>query len=528
MTKNKDLITAGRETSETVELKACFKDKPVTRRSLLSQGLITGAGYVAMPSIINTVFERRAYGQAALQCKQASAGGVMPGFMQFELSGGWAGARNFAWGKQKNGGAFVPLADQSYAQLGLGPTISPKDPTKIDLQIGGPMVAGSFFLQGLISATTAEARGKMTISAVANISADDTANNQLNLSQLAAQIVNAGSQQLVQLVGSNPNGRPNTFGRTAAVTVGDNAALSKAPVASSADVLSLVDPGLIGAKLSSASVQKISSAVKGMSESQLMKFQALSLPQQVADLVRCGYIGASELLGGIDQQRINPSVDLAVRNVPGLVNAQGVFANAEEERTATMAKLLADGMTAGATMEMNGYDYHGNTLAQTNASDFRAGRNVGIALQIAHLKGAPLFVAVSSDGSVSAPANGAPDAATGLIDPTSDFGPAGSILMITMNAGTAAANNNGVLTGVAGTRAAMNHYQVGAFNDNGAVDSTYLPAMAADPKLAAITVAANYAAFAGKMDNFRKMLQSAGQEDFIKDNVDYLAVRPKA
>jgi hypothetical protein len=527
MTKNKDLITAGRETSETAELKACFKDKPVTRRSLLSQGLITGAGYVAMPSIINMVFERRAYGQAALQCKQAASAGVMPGFMQFELSGGWAGARNFAWGKQQNGGTFIPLADASYAQLGLGPTISPKDPTKIDMQIGGPMVAGSFFLQGLVSATTPEARGKMTISAVANISADDTPNNQLNLTQLAAQIVNAGSQQLVQIVGSNPNGVPNTFGRTRAVTVGDSDALSKAPVASPADVLSLVDPGLIGAKLSSASVQKISGAVKGMSESQLMKFQALSLPQQVADLVRCGYIGASELLGGIDQQRINPAVDLAVTSVPGLMNGQN-FANPEEARTATMAKLLADGMTAGATMEMNNYDYHGNNLASTNASDFRAGRNVGIALQIAHLKGAPLFVAVTSDGSVSAPANGAPDAATGLIDPTSDFGPAGSILMITMNAGTAATNNNGVLTGVAGTRAGMNHYQVGAFNDNGAVDSTYLAAMAADPRLAAITVAANYSAFAGKMDNFRKMLQSAGQEDFIKDNVAYLAVRPKA
>jgi hypothetical protein len=517
----KNQAVEGIENGSTSFKSACFKDKPVTRRSLLAQGMVSGVGYLALPSIIDLVFQRQAYGQDALVCKPPMNGNdVLPSFLQIELSGGWSAARNFAFGKQKNGGAYQPLAAASYATIGLGTTAAPTDPSRMveamvngapnPNYIGGPMVLNSNFLAGLIAFTTPEARAKMTIAAIAGISGDDTANNPLNVAQLAAQVVNAGREQLVQLVGTG--GRPNTLGRTAAVDVGDNPALSKAPIQAPADALSLVDPGLLASRLTPEAVKKIADEVKRMSESQLMKFQQQSLSKQVADLVRCGYLGSKDLLGGMDASRIDPRLDPLVTALPGNPLANPA-ANPIGARVATIAKLLTDGMSAAGTIEIGGYDYHGEGLATQNRKDAEAGAAVGTALQIAHAKGVPMFIAVTSDGSVAAPAGGRPDA-TGRIAFSSDSGERGSILLLS-------------ISGQANTRAQMNHYQVGAFKDAGAVDAAYLPAMATTPRLQSIVVAANYAAFAGKMTNFRSMLLKANQEDFVADNIDYLAFKPR-
>jgi hypothetical protein len=480
----KKLMQKARELETTPYLHKDHK-VPMTRRELLGQGFISMTGAVVMPSFLSAVVSRTAFGAEC--AASGSSLNVFP-YLHVELSGGAAISGNFVFGKQRDGAPLELLGPTSYNSLGLPAEFHPSNGT--DMSFGGPFVPTSGFLRGLNQVMSPEAKAKTAIAGGAGTSNDDSRGNPLNGANLAIAAV-SGNGNLVQLAGT---GVTLAGGRTAPLDVGLNPGLSKVQIAASRDVLNLVDPGLLASRLSAADAARIAEAAGKLSASRIAAFSQKELPAQIKELAECGYINSVELLTKYDASSLGPEND-------PIVTAMGFnLANANDQRVASIAKLLVDGNAAAGTIERGGYDYHGRGRATQDAQDFAAGRDVGLALELAHRKGVPMFVAVTSDGSVSFNGRNA----------ASDSGARGAYLMIAIGA-TA--------------RPEMNSYQVGAYSDAGAVDTSYLDT-AGSPRLQAMNIVNNYAAVAGKSATFDEQLKKAGVNNpFAGKDIQYLAFK---
>ena len=138
-----------------------------------------------------------------------------------------------------------------------------------------------------------------------------------------------------------------------------------------------------------------------------------------------------------------------------------------------------------------------------------AGRQVGAILEAAHRKGRPMFVAITSDGSVSSRgAGGAAD----RFDFAADSGARGASICLAI--GAAAAPE-------------MNFHQIGSFALSGAVDTEYL-ATANSPRIQAMAIAMQFANFAGKTGDMIKIMKEAGQDNpFEGQDKQFAAFAPK-
>ncbi len=481
---------------------------PTTRRELLSAGLVTGLSYAVVPAILSS-FGQKA--MAAPVCAKGGAGGAagavkMPGYLQVELSGGPAISGNIMIGKQAAGAPFEPLAAAGYQTMGI--TGVPA----LDASVKGQFITTSFFLAGMKSVMSPAALAKTVAVGMAGTSGDDTANNPLNPVQLATQIIgNPGA--LVQIAGTG--NQANTLGRTAPLNVSQNPGLAKASIANEGSLANLVNPGLIATRFGNNTAASVATAdlAHKLTASKLGQFPAKDLNQQVKDLVECGYMGAKDLLTQFTANNLTPTTDAQITATPfnaipvaTLTGATTAAPNSPSSLKAIiMAKLLTDGLASGASIEMGGYDYHGQGRTTQNNKDFMAGQTVGLALEVAHRKSAPLFVAVTADGSVSS-GNGT--------DYSADNGSHGSVMMIAIGQ-----------TALPGT----NMLQIGKYADSGAVDTSYATITAGTPAAQALCIAYNYAAFAGRMAQFESVLAAnATVNPFKGSEAVYLAFAPKA
>jgi hypothetical protein len=482
--------------------------RPTNRREFVGAGLMAGLSYAVVPGILST------FGQQALAAPNCAKGGAagpagakMPGYLQIELSGGAAISGNIMIGKQAAGAAFEPLAAAGYQTLGVTGT-----PT-LDASVKGQFIASSQFLAGMKSVMSAAALAKTVAIGMAGTSGDDTANNPLNPVQLATQVIgNPG--QLVQITGTSGN-NPNTLGRTRSLAVAENPGLAKATIANEGSLTNLVNPGLIATRFG-GNVQSsvaVADLAHKLTASKLGAFSAKDLNQQVKDLVECGYIGAKDLLTQFTADKLTPTTDTAITGAPfnaipvaTLTGATTAAPNSPSSLKAIiMSKLLSDGLASGAVIEMGGYDYHGQGRARQNQKDFEAGQTAGLALEVAHRKGAPLFIAVTSDGSTSS-GNGT--------DFSADNGSHGSVLMLAIGQ-----------TAIPGT----NMLQIGKYADSGAVDTSYATVVAGTPAAQALCIAYNFAAFAGRMAQFEQVLAANATVNPFKGQENmYLAFAPKA
>jgi hypothetical protein len=524
----KVIITPENEAIYGPVVNSCLLKKGVSsRRQLLFKSMWTGMGSVMMPSFLDMIFARQAFG-AEVDCSKAtvSAGAQLPAILQFELRAGWVATNGFAVGKQQNGGAFDPLTAAGYSTMGLGKDLAPTAGTtgRINTEFGAPLVVGSPLLTGLLATTSVETRSKISMAIIMGNSADDIAADAQNIVGLGAKVVNAGNQKLVSRLGARANagGVAASFGRVPVIDFAGANAGSPALITSPASAFGLVNPGLMASRLSAANVSKIINLTKKMSEAQLERFKNLS-PEAQKDII-CGYVSSGELLGGFTEQRVNPLLDPKIVPQTNPLPGAPVFpalpgnplADVGIARTVTLAKLLVDGMAAGATHDLPGnYDYHAQSVAQTNTNSEFVGRNIGVACEIAARAGAPLFIVVTSDGSAGAP----PTDTNGLIKFTDEAGERGSTLIIAVNGG----NPNAI-----GTRAQMNHNQVGTVNPTGENNVSYLGDMILNSQLQGIVALANYAAFAGKMKEFSDTLAAGQKTNFIQEDIKYLAFKPKA
>lgn len=498
--KNEEAYAKLREVMKTKATPTLHADhkRPTTRRELVAAGLMAGAACVATPTLLSMI-SQRAYGQEAEpNCQSGGAvdmANKIPGFLQVNARGGWSSAFTMVPGKNK-GGAFEPLTGAAYATNALGASQLPGAVAMVDTQ-GMHIQPNSQFYIALREVMSDAAFAATGWSYLAQASGDDTGNNALDMTKFAAKVQSL-SFSLTPLAGQGLRHQEALA----------DPSLPLAPVESEASLSNLVDPGLLAARLSKDGAIKVAEAAKKLSDSKLKAFNARDLPSQVKELVQCGYIGSGALLSEFTLDRITPFQDEAL-NVPfgNLTRAQ-IAQDADNAKAMIMGKLLSEGFASVGSIEMSNYDYHGRGRATQDNMDRALGTAVGIALQTAFLKQAPLFIAITSDGSVSSRGTGG---ANDRFDFSADSGGRGGIIMIAIDP--------------AG-KPEMKKGMVGAFTDSGAVDTNYL-VTANSPQLGALGAVYNYAAFAGKMGEFQKQMSAAGLNNPFNEN-EYLAYAPKA
>jgi hypothetical protein len=213
--------------------------------------------------------------------------------------------------------------------------------------------------------------------------------------------------------------------------------------------------------------------------------------------VSCGYVKAADVVDRFgDPSSLNPDED------PDIVGSAGIFSQTEYEsddefrKTAAVMKMVISGFAGAGTIEMGGYDYHGQGRSTGELRDFRAGHCMGACLEYAARHGMPLMLYVFSDGSISA--DGQVDTSVdgrGKFMWTSDNQQTGAAFFLVYNP-----SGRPVLLDSGGGGAAR-HQQIGYFRPDGSVETASSPGANA-VNLLVETVVLNYMALHGEHGQF--------------------------
>jgi hypothetical protein len=223
-----------------------------------------------------------------------------------------------------------------------------------------------------------------------------------------------------------------------------------------------------------------------------------SSSQTLSKLVQCA-TGKNIQLATQTNPGIDPKLDSdqTVTNLWQMNNGNAQFGRTQDERTifGSMVYNGLKGNSGSVGIELGGYDYHGQGAATQMQKDFDAGQLVGKILATAQAMNKRVFIHITSDGSVGAPAGSGLRAGF-----TSDRGSGGMSYMIAFDpAGRPAMKND---------RTAP--WQLGYYtNGQGAADDSIVGA--ADK--AGVAAFANYLAFAKQTSLFGKVLSPLSTSD---------------
>lgn len=464
--------------------------KPRTRREFMAQGLLGSTGFVMAPTVLG-LMESKAFG---LECNSdAPTANLAPAFLCFDLAGGGniAGG-NVMVGKKNGQSDFIT----DYSSLGVPMGMHPKNAGQTNSEFGLMFHSRSAFLKGMLATTTAATRAKTDGFVMCAASADDANINPFNPTYWINKAGAKGS--LTSLVGS---ANTDSGGFSISPTASKNPAARPVRIVSPAEAQSLVRLGKLADILNTDNAKKILKAVESMSASHLAKFQQKDLPDQIRDLVQCGYIKSSDMITQFTPESVNPSTNTALAGV-----FNGIATNPDERAVATMLNLMIKGFVGAATFQKGGFDYHDGTRATGETRDEQAGQLIGKSLEAAALSNRDLTIYVFTDGGVFS--SGAIDSST-------------------------AGGGKGVWTGDSGVRSAtfMLHYsaagrvkisnpsrQIGFYKDNGSVD-TAATKISDDVTTMTKAVVANYLALSGREGDLAKVV---GDDPFGADLGEYL------
>lgn len=468
--------------------------KPVSRRELLGQGFLAATSSVMMPSLASLLFNRSAYARE-LVCSSSSESGQnrnVP-FLMFDLAGGGniAGS-NVIVGKAGGQEDFL----STYATLGLPDAMSPKNmaPNK---DFGLAFHPDSGMLRGMLSVITdPTVRANVEGAVFCTSSNDDTGNNPHNPGYWIARAGGVG--ELVALVGNNGSA---SGGRAAAPATSVNPAQRPVTIRGPDDVLGLVNPGKIATLLGDdKALSKILAATRAMSATRLAMFEEKDMPNQLKDLVECGYVNSGDLVSKYGPAALDPRQDQLVT---------GIFTNmtGTEGQVAAVTKLLLDGYAGVGTISMDGFDYHNGSRATGERRTFEAGVMIGKAIQLAAAKKQDLMIYVFTDGGV---------VASGQADNSADgrgkFSWAG-------DSGQRSASYAMVYKKDGKVEIRDNRRQIGGFKDSGTVDED-LTKISGSVENLSKAVVANYLALHGKEGDLAKVID---KDPFGSDLDRYLA-----
>jgi hypothetical protein len=361
--------------------------RPRTRREFLAQGFITGAAWIAGPSLLGLFHSKEARAQA-IQCGLGGAGGKLP-FLVFDLAGGASIAgSNVLVGTTSQ---LAPLTPEGYIKMGIGTGRMPTDPAFVDTSMGIAFHSESALLRGIKLRASQTTLDRVNGTIFAARSDNDTGNNPHNPMY---GINKAGAQGgLLSLVGteSSDSGGNSTMPMTMF-----DPTVRPTKVASPSDARGLVDTGQLVTLLENpADAAAVMAAAESISGSKVAKLPETDL---VKALINCSYQETTELVGQFgDPNQLDPTQDPLITSII----AAGEFNQSEFRKTASVMKLVLSGFAGAGTIEFGGYDYHDGTRATGEAKDEIAGQAIGAALQYAAALNSPLVVYLISDGSLS-------------------------------------------------------------------------------------------------------------------------------
>jgi hypothetical protein len=370
------------------ELKKNHNDhKLTTRREFLAHGLISGAGMAFAPSLLSFLYSRKAYGQ---DCAVAAMGatGKTPVII-FDMAGGAniAGSNVMAGGQ---GGQLDFIAD--YSSLGLPMEMHPSRAGQVNTELGLAFHSDSGYLRGIRATTSAGTRAKIDGGIFNNVSNDDTGNNPHNP---AFWLNAAGAMgELAQIAGTRDS---VSGGRSIAPNPSVDASRMPVQITNQNDAMGLVTLGRLNNLFPDDNkVRRVLETIQNMSESRMLAFSRQSVPEQIQQLVSCGYIQTNEFISKYDANALDPNQDA---DVTATFNDLG---NNDQRKTATIAKMLLDGYIGVGTVELGGRDYHGDTRSRGEQRDLEAGQLMGRVMELAARKGKDLVMYVITDGGVAA------------------------------------------------------------------------------------------------------------------------------
>ena len=496
--------------------------RPRTRRQLLAQGFIFGAGTVVGSSVL-TFGSRNARAalspdlaaaiaqlNASVDCGVGVLGAGKIPFICFDLAGGSSVAGSNVLIGQRNGQLDF-LSTQGYERQGLPgdmvPSIvNPNTQTNdfVDRQLGLAFHSDSAFLRGILTRVTdPAARANINGAVIPARSENDTSNNPHNPMYGIAKAGAAGS--LLSLVGSeNTDSGGNSMAPLAMID------LTKRPtkVDRPSDVTGLVDVGDLTTVLTQQDAVAVMESIYRISETKadlVSPNSAITTDEVIRDLVKCGYLKSADLADRFgNPSSLDPASDAEIVGDTGIFTQAEFDGSAEFRKTASVMKMVIEGFAGAGTIEMGGYDYHGGRRSEGEVKDFRAGVCMGACLDYARRKGRPLMMYVFSDGSLSS---------NGVIDDTVDGRGKGE--WVSDNQQTAATwflvyNPAGPasLLGADPDEQAR-HQQIGWMRPDGSVETAGSPA-ANNVNLLVETVVLNYMALHGEQGNFGTVFPNHG------------------
>lgn len=416
-----------------------------SRRDFLAQGFLTGLSFTMLPGLVSLLQSNIA---TAAECGLGATTAInrVP-VLIFDLAGGanFAGS-NIMVGKA--GGQMDFLS--SYESIGLPMNMHPRNAGQINTELGLAFHNDSSILRGISSTALPATRAKVEGGIFCGASNDDTQNNPHNPMYWLAKAGALG--ELSNLAGTqNSDSGGNSMAPASSIVP----SLRPVVLNSQQDALGLVNIGRLGSLFGNDKAQKILKTVERMSAQRLQKFEARALPDQIKELVNCGYIESQDLLSRFSASAVDPAQD------PLVTSAFNNFNDGDQRKTATMAKLVLDGYIGVGTVQKGGYDYHTNDRAVGETRDFEIGQLIGRVMQLASMKQKDILIYVFTDGGVSA--NGAVDNSVGGRGKIPWVGDSSqrssSFMLLYRHAGRATLRNTGIR-------------QIGSYKDNGAVDTT--------------------------------------------------------
>jgi len=468
--------------------------KPVTRRDFLARGALASSSMLMVPTVLSLFKAKTVHAQESNPvCSNSSASSALP-FICFDLAGGGniAGS-NVMVGVDKQDNF---LNEAGYRPLGLPEAIAPNR-VGTNNDYGLKFHPNSAMLDGMNQRAVSVNKNAVDGVLFAARSENDTQNNPHNPVYWISRAGATGS--LTTLAGSSSS---RSGGRSQPAAGSYDPTKRPTLIRSNADVLNLIDPGVLFQVLKSSedlqtrrNIASVMKASERMSNLALDKFNHLSFKTQIQTLVDCGYLSGKDLLS----RNWRDEIDLygshedsqKVKNAFGLSRAgQG-----STQATAAMVRMLLGGFAGAGTITLGGYDYHNVARGTTDGRDRVVGQLIGGTLEAAAQLGKSIMIYVFTDGAVGAGAT--VDTVNGVqkLRFSSDDASRSSTFALAYHHGASARPGTG------GNR------QVGNFNPTGSLNLSSSSVSNSVNELAKAVVA-NYMALNGNISQFDDVIGS--------------------
>jgi hypothetical protein len=499
--------------------------RPRTRRDFIAAGFLSGPAMVMAPAWLGALLKANRANAGAppldgdispllgkLECNVPASGIGLP-FICFDLAGGanLVGSEVIV-GQQ--GGQSNFLTTAGYGKLGVPGNMVPSSSANIDPSLGLLWHADGAIKRGIMSMITPATAAGTNGAVICAMSQNDTQSNPHNPMYGIAMAGRKG--QLLQLIGTDSS---VSGGNSMAPMELIVPALQPSTISQPSDATSLVPMPPGGGTQDPLSVEVLetqtrisggtglynggsggTAAFSGALSAQLYPAggnYSAAQDAQLRNQVRCGYVKAVNTANQFgDPSALDPTKDSNITSIAANFQANA-FMDKDFAKTATVMKLVLNGLAGAGTIAMGGYDYHDGTRATGETRNFKAGQMIGAVLQYASAIGVPVMIYVFSDGSLNS--NSMVDnsaAGRGKLGWQGDNSSVASTFFLVYSP-----KGRPALRGAAGTQ------QIGYFTADGSVVSTSSPAANSVDSLVQ-TVLLNYMGLSGTDANFPSVFQS--------------------